>query len=239
MAHFRISPDRAGTFRSRIKQLQRMEFPSGVNIGRGAKMSYGAEHLVKIALAFELIGAGYPAMLATSTIEGNWRKFSAAVALDYRNRFSLYLLEDVFVRIIAQTFSDLQFRHAGGREGIVVMVEDHTALCDILKRHSNRAANGYTIICITDFITRLMKIAEEIGGVPDALYDLEIVDWLVSTIDKDGKHTADKEWIQLAGQYKKSNFNHAFHVFSRIYNPERAGELVEILKASGEFDGNS
>ena len=77
-AYLNVHPDRIGTFRSRIKQLQRLEFPSGTNIGRGSRMSYTAEHLLQLAVAFEVIGAGLAAKAATDLVTRYWDRFQAA-----------------------------------------------------------------------------------------------------------------------------------------------------------------
>ena len=79
--YFRIDPDRAGTFRARIKQLQRLNFPAGVNVGRGARFEYEIEHLVKLTLAFELLAVGIPAKLATELVEQGWPRIAVAIQL--------------------------------------------------------------------------------------------------------------------------------------------------------------
>ena len=237
-AHFRIKPDRLGTFRSRIKQLQRLEFPPGVNIGRGAKMTYGASHLVKLAFAFELIGAGFPAMLATRVTEENWRKIGAAVATDYRNRLRLFLDESIFVRIIVRTFSEVQFDHLSYGD-VEVFVEDHAALLDILKRHSSRTAGAYTIVCITDFTNRLMKLAGDVGGVHGALYDGEVIGWLVPNVTPSGSPSRDANWLRLKGKYPEASDEDALKVLAQLHGPEIAKNVIaELRKVEWKRDRN-
>ena len=77
-AYLNVHPDKIGTFRSRMKQLQRLEFPVGVNIGRGVRMTYSAEHLLQLAAAFEVIGAGLAAKAATDIVSLHWDRFQAA-----------------------------------------------------------------------------------------------------------------------------------------------------------------
>lgn len=79
--YFRIDPDRQGTFRARIKQLQRLNFPTGVNVGRGARFEYEIEHVIKLIFAFELLAVGVPAKLATDIVENGWDRISAAIQL--------------------------------------------------------------------------------------------------------------------------------------------------------------
>jgi len=79
-AYLNVHPDKIGTFRSRMKQLQRLEFPAGVNIGRGVRMTYTAEHLLQLAVAFEVIGTGLAAKAATDLVSEHWMKFQTAFA---------------------------------------------------------------------------------------------------------------------------------------------------------------
>lgn len=82
-AYMGVHPDRMSTFRSRLKQLQRLEFPPGVNIGRGSRMTYSATHLLQLAVAFELLGLGIPAGEATRLTMEHWAKFTAAFGRAY------------------------------------------------------------------------------------------------------------------------------------------------------------
>ncbi len=77
-SYFRIDPERSATFRARLKQLQRLNFPQGVNVGRGARFGYELEHCLKIILALEILGQGIPAKLATDLIEDGWERFQVA-----------------------------------------------------------------------------------------------------------------------------------------------------------------
>lgn len=79
-AYLTVHPDKMGTFRSRMKQLQRLKFPAGVNIGRGVRMTYTAEHLLQLAVAFEMIGAGLAAKAATDLVSEYWDRFKTAFA---------------------------------------------------------------------------------------------------------------------------------------------------------------
>ena len=95
-AYLAVHPDKLSTFRSRMKQLQRLEFPPGVNIGRGVRMTYSAEHLLQLAVAFEVIGAGLAAKVATETVAQYWDRFQAAFGrahakLGYRSNFATFV----------------------------------------------------------------------------------------------------------------------------------------------------
>lgn len=75
-AYFRIDPERSGTFRARIKQLQRLNFPSGVNVGRGVKFEYELDHCLKLVVALEFMALGLPAKFVSDIIEAGWRRLA-------------------------------------------------------------------------------------------------------------------------------------------------------------------
>ncbi|UUL82224.1 hypothetical protein [Sphingomonas qomolangmaensis] len=81
ITYFRIDPERAGTFRARIKQLQRLNFPSGVNVGRGTKFDYELTHCLKLILSFELMARGLPAKFVTDMIEASWPRLQVGFQL--------------------------------------------------------------------------------------------------------------------------------------------------------------
>jgi hypothetical protein len=77
----RVDPERTDTFRARLKQLQRLGFPPGVNVGRGTKMSYSTEHLLQLMFAFELISTGLPAKTATEMVLQGWQRIRSACSV--------------------------------------------------------------------------------------------------------------------------------------------------------------
>lgn len=55
---FAIPENRAVAFRGRLQHLQRLNFPSGVNTGRGKKASYGWKQIIQLVVALDLIDFG-------------------------------------------------------------------------------------------------------------------------------------------------------------------------------------
>lgn len=70
--HFRVAPGRRKKFRMRVKQLQRLHWPRGVNNGRQSRMSYTAQHVLELAFVFELIELGLPPDRAISQVTIWW-----------------------------------------------------------------------------------------------------------------------------------------------------------------------
>jgi hypothetical protein len=107
-AYFRIDPERGGTFRARIKQLQRLNFPGGVNVGRGVKFEYGLDHALKLVVALELMSFGLPAKFVSELVEASWRRIAIAFqispigmaepfgASEIFGRFNIDVLGDAF-----------------------------------------------------------------------------------------------------------------------------------------------
>lgn len=69
-----VFPDKRPRFQARLKQLQRMGFPEGVNAGRNAKADYRAEHLFKLAFVLELLQIGITPERSISFVRSWWDK---------------------------------------------------------------------------------------------------------------------------------------------------------------------
>lgn len=173
IAYLRIQPDRAHTFRSRIKQLQRMEFPPGVNVGRGSKMSYSSEHLFKLVTAFELIGIGLPAQSATTLVEKHWVQFSAAYALSALRQWHKPSGR-IFCELILQSMSEIQFSAFGAPALSRAMVRDQKSICAVLASAEKRAM-ARVILKSSDTYERVEQMASSIAGVHISY--LEVAEW--------------------------------------------------------------
>lgn len=53
-----IAPHSIGTFRARLKHLQRLGFPSGINTGKGKAAEYGWREIILIEIAIQFIELG-------------------------------------------------------------------------------------------------------------------------------------------------------------------------------------
>lgn len=79
-----IEEHRFSAFRARLKNLQRLGFPDGINTGKGRAARYLPDHVVLIALAMELAEFGLPPERSVRLLQSyrwtiaNW----ARVAID-------------------------------------------------------------------------------------------------------------------------------------------------------------
>lgn len=173
-AYLGVHPDKVSTFRSRMKQLQRLEFPHGVNIGRGVRMTYTAEHLLQLAVAFEVLGTGLAAKAATDLVSSHWPKFQAAIGraskrLAYGSDF------ETFVQISGQ----------GPTEGQGVL--DRSVCVHDLKSFTNQVLRnpdpisgkraGHLLIRIDYLLSRITRLASDVGQVHDARWTREYSQW--------------------------------------------------------------
>jgi hypothetical protein len=229
--HFRISPDRASTFTSRIKQLQRLNFPSGVNIGRGVKMTYTGEHLFKLITAFELIGLGLPAQAVAGLVEKHWEPISAAYALAIleERAFGEQDKARIYMRLELKSMHDIQFGQLGNASASYVSVVDHPSLIANLG-HAYVGREGYClpIILVTDLVQRVVKIAADTAGLALIVYDEEPNRWL----PEDAPY-----FISFRGRYPdRSNLEMRQRIHSLYDNdpesltPEGAEEANEFRK---------
>lgn len=191
MGHFRIHPDMQGTFRSRMKQLKRLEFPPSVNVGQGTKAEYTATHLFQFITAFELIGSNIPAERATKLTLCYWPQFATAYSLAVQS-IRRWRKQRIFLWIIARSLYGMQTDPFPAKlplsdcpDGARVAVGDDGGFADqLLARNQRRQAHCYTFLPISDLVTQALKALEERGGYPRARLDAEFMDWLPEKSDE-------------------------------------------------------
>lgn len=189
--HFRILPDREGTFRSRIKQVQRipafqaLQFPEGSTAARGDKGRYSAAHLFQFVAVFELISCGYPPALAVDIISAKWENFACGFGLAIRQRLRMKSGSIVYIRVMLSTFRELQGRKERS-ELPEVFVEDEDSLQKILKRNDDRVANSYIVLCASDVVLDVLDLIKSAAQIDDPERDEEFVGWHLTKGGKDG-----------------------------------------------------
>lgn len=178
-SHLAIHPDRVSTFRSRVKQLQRLGFPSGVNVGRGEKMAYTGEHLFKMVTVFELLGMGLTAQFATSIVEEHWHAFKAGYALCQRIKQRHAFNERIFARLILRTLSDIQFTDYAFRDKRTqVTIEDKEHFSSMILRRRDRTAYVYPVFVLSELYDSIVLRAVKEAGLGAIDRDDEVTSWL-------------------------------------------------------------
>lgn len=194
VTHLRIHPDRVSTLRARIKQLQKLQFPPGVNVGRGTKMAYNATHLFQLISAFELINVGLPAATATSMVVASWRVFEAGYGRAIQNLRGARS-DDVFVRLLHLSLEDL----TGGidRRGWTspAYIEDRESLDFELGRDDRRVAFTSIILCASDIARSVIYAAETVSRVARPSDDEEFSSW-------PAEYSPENYWMRAGGAWK-------------------------------------
>lgn len=72
-----VHPDRAETFRSRLKQWQKMGFPEGTRVGKGVKAEYGATQVLQLVMLVKLLRIGLTPERAQNLIFNAWDRMRA------------------------------------------------------------------------------------------------------------------------------------------------------------------
>lgn len=71
---------------ARLKHMQRLAFLPKGGAGRGHRAEYDVEHLLKVAVAFELLNAGVPSVRACRLVERSWTKLLEWFRTAHRGR---------------------------------------------------------------------------------------------------------------------------------------------------------
>jgi hypothetical protein len=186
--YFQVPPAGIARFRARIKQLQRLEFPAGVNVGRGVKMPYGTEHLLKLILAFELIDAGLTASPATRIVELHWEKFRAGIAAA---AVSAKHSSAVYATIAPHMMDNI----AG--EASRVTIDDQNSRLN-LEQDSLRGTITQISIILTVLFSRLRRGSMPTDKLPTFFIAMEIKEWGQALPEYEASGHPD--WFRL-GQY--------------------------------------
>lgn len=179
-AYLRIHPDRLGTFRSRIKQLQRLQFPPGVNIGRGGKMAYSLAHLFQMVTAFELLGFAIPAQTACTLAVEHWDTIAGGFALAALNERSFKdpKPENIFAVMAVRNMNEMQIsRYIDQRSSVRVC--DESGLRSEIDVNSFNLDYCKLVISLSAILNKVLSIASESAGIKKAnVFSESFHDWL-------------------------------------------------------------
>ena len=192
-AYLNVNPDKIGTFRSRMKQLQRLEFPAGVNIGRGVRMTYSAEHLLQLAVAFEVIGTGLAAKAATDLVNQFWNRFQAAFGRAHK-RLSYGSEPETFVCLAGRPPVEAERSFLDE-----VTVHDLPSLSETVLAVDalNTPMRAGMILVRADYVLeRINRLARDVGQVANAKWSPEYREW------SDSRDASQQLWDYADGGSK-------------------------------------
>lgn len=193
-SHLEVHPEKIGTFRARVKQLQRLQFPPGVNVGRGTKMLYSGAHLFQMVTAFELIALGLPGLTATSLVTQNWQPISAGFALaikrEFRSEYNGTPSRLIYLRIEHNSLINLE--HAGEPRAmnVHVYVDDLETIREDLEDNHDRTSNRFILLCASHIMRSVLDGARR-AKVENPEIDDEFARWL--EVAKSALPSADED----------------------------------------------
>lgn len=161
----RIPEERRSPFSNRLKHLQRLGFPPGVNTGRGRAATYFAEHAFLLAVALQLTELSVTPERAIRLIEISFAGLAGGA-------FAAVEGEAILCEVPASTLQDIVHNdHGSVYEGLVPFDRAYAAerLEFMLK------ANGpvrWSMFSITGLIERLSDLLPH-GKRPDGFPDFK------------------------------------------------------------------
>lgn len=189
-----IDPAKEGTFRSRIKHLQRLNFPPGVNTGKGRPAEYGVEQFLLLAVAFELLQLGLTPERARSLLTQRQEEVLAAF---HRAAIppSLFYRQEYLMFLDPRALSALQFDPSEDENEIdaphqFLMFGTMKTAIQYVRRSRTFLSPRIAIIDLYRIIVACAVMAEELGiSIGKKLGD-EILRW-ADERERDGKYGHD------------------------------------------------
>ena len=206
-----VHPDSVPTLRARIKQLQRMGFPEGVNSGRGIKVTYSGEQVFQLATAFELISSGLSAEQAKKVVMGFWHKLKVGYALSSQYHLSQIKIFAVLVQDHLGSIKRNLDQKTESPFGLGI--SDIFGINEMLESHHLKRPLAFSATLLLDLTTifrRVMHSATNAGKVGRRLSDdPEIVSWRDEAISVN-----KKGWLTV------QDFSHLIDPRKRIQKEE-------------------
>ena len=197
-----VPPDDLGKFRARLKQLQRLGFPDGVNIGRGARMPYSEHHLIQLAVALEVMNCGVPAKFATDVVSRLWNRFAVGIwiannVIARSQKSAPAVLAVVRARAI----------HNSAGEQATVTIEDANSLANMVSHVISDEPSARIHIDLTLMLLRLQSRANDIAQIKSYFLTTAIGFWFKDIPEYD-PFDPERDWLRF-GAYTEDGTPYA------------------------------
>ncbi|MBR2270162.1 MULTISPECIES: hypothetical protein [Sphingobium] len=171
-----IRSEKRIAFKARLKHLQRLGFPPGINTGTGRAASYGAGEVFLLGLAIELIQLGLSPERAKSVLIVHTREIAQGLVEELLvigqsiKGEAINLDAQMFIGFDPETLQDLSSQPNGIDEpedmaSYSFLVGDWSDLRKRLGHYDVQEPGRLALIPMTRFVLRLFsKIAEISGG---------------------------------------------------------------------------
>ena len=141
-AYHSVPPDEASAFAGRVKHLQRLKFPPGVNVGPGAPANYGVDQVMMLVIATDLMRHGLKPTVAIHLVLRGWEHLKP-----YLQRWAAHEDQDVLIvfRMSAFASGDLdvvdRFQPGHGNDHFST-----TSKASLLEKMQKSGPAGYAML---------------------------------------------------------------------------------------------
>jgi len=173
-----VPAERRSAFSHRLKHLQRLGFPKGINTGRGKAATYLPEHVFQMAVAVELLQFGFTPDPAARTVTANLDYLALGVVQHDLNRGR--------ERIICGFRAEGLFDRSSQETAIISRLE-----CEPTSRtiaplgewfNETEEVNRVALFSLSSLIAKLDKSLPSEPG----RFEEQLKAWAVTIIDKKG-----------------------------------------------------
>jgi hypothetical protein len=175
-----IRDDKRVAFRARLKHLQRLGFPPGVNTGTGRAAVYGGEQIFLLGVALEMLQLGLSPERAVSVIRNNQTPISAAA------RIALTGIEmtpsgprQMFLRFDPSALNELSTHPADEAEKTLWYGAD-VLIADFIKK-AEKVGTRLALINVTALILDIRSVLHvDVGSVAVTDFESGLAAWIAT-----------------------------------------------------------
>ena len=166
-----VSPERLTALRGRLQHLQKLNFPPGINTGRGRPAEYGARQILLLVLALELIVLGAAPERAAAVMRDQEDRVRAAVrkALEDIGNETADSERTVFLRLEPVALFDRDPNLGFGALPEIAQFLRKTALLDGFWRHA--------LVNLSGLIDYAAKWAANVGEEGGRVFCSDLEEW--------------------------------------------------------------
>lgn len=175
-----IRDDKRVAFRARLKHLQRLGFPPGVNTGTGKRAEYHGQQIFLLGLALEMLQLGLTPERATHVIQRNYTPICACA------RLALFGLNkdgaeapSMFVRFDPAALDALGASNGHDEADTTFWYEGVGTLADMLRKGGTLWPR-VALINLSSLISHVFTLIHEFSSASADAFENELTTWLDS-----------------------------------------------------------
>lgn len=166
---FDMPESKAVAFRGRLQHLQRLNFPTGVNTGRGTKARYGWIQIIQLMMVLDLIDVGLTPDVAAKSVKKSTDELVDAIceiissfegAETLARAVRKARCPSTLTRIVIVSTFALTYPRSGGKEALFEILTSAGFANRLLKDPAVEPAGAFV-----NLGSRMMLVAQIISGI--------------------------------------------------------------------------